>query len=640
MKKINPSMRLKVNRDTFFLPDSNKGVYFRNNLTSFRMEGETIHQWIEKLIPVFDGTNTLEYLTNSLPDAYKNRVYEIAQVLYKNGFVRDVSHDLTHQLSDTILNKYASEIEFLDNISDSGGYRFQTYRQAKVLVIGSGPLLLSLVISLIRSGLTNFSIIITNFPQTDLRRIEETISEARKSEPDTEINFLKPDNNSWRLSLKPFNSILYGSLDDDLAQLRLIQAICKEEKKDFLPITISQGVAFAGPLVHPESEGCWESVYRRLHQRPCEENNLSNSFSPTAGALLANVMVFELFKKITGVMNKKEKQFYLLNLETLEGNWHTFLPHPLVTGSAYTEHIKDPLPLIEKNQIKQRDLHSLFNELTSKESGVFHLWEEADLIQLPLSQCKVQAVDPLSEGPAQLSPQFVCSGLTHEEARREAGLYGIESYIRGFVNDDSILNKHLRHFESCGIGTGETAAESLCRALQNWLSEEFVKQVDIQMVPAFILELGSIEDKRCRFLLRTLTTLRADPEIHLGNDVFGFPVVWVGSNGYWYGSCGLDLTMAISRALQIAIMDAQNKESFRTPYGIVVSAVNLRKNSSMSFPVPSLEERPQKEIFLSSLQLLRQNKKRVHIFDLNLEPIFKERTAGIYGISVREEELK
>lgn len=138
MTNLIPSMRLKVKRDTFFLPDPNKGVYFRNNISSFRMEGSTIVQWIEKLLPMFNGDHTLKDLTDGLPDQYRNRVFEIAEVLYQNGFVRDVSQDRPHQLSDPVIRKYASQIEFLDSLADSGAYRFQVYRQLKALVIGSG----------------------------------------------------------------------------------------------------------------------------------------------------------------------------------------------------------------------------------------------------------------------------------------------------------------------------------------------------------------------------------------------------------------------------------------------------------------------------------------------------------------------
>ncbi|SFJ91920.1 hypothetical protein SAMN05421852_1393 [Thermoflavimicrobium dichotomicum] len=56
MTNLDPFMRLKVKGDTFFLPDPNGGVYFRNNLCSFRIEGWTIDQWIEKLIPGSRGS--------------------------------------------------------------------------------------------------------------------------------------------------------------------------------------------------------------------------------------------------------------------------------------------------------------------------------------------------------------------------------------------------------------------------------------------------------------------------------------------------------------------------------------------------------------------------------------------------------
>ncbi len=42
MPSLTPTMRLKVKRDTFFLPESNSGVYFRNNKSSFRVEGQEI----------------------------------------------------------------------------------------------------------------------------------------------------------------------------------------------------------------------------------------------------------------------------------------------------------------------------------------------------------------------------------------------------------------------------------------------------------------------------------------------------------------------------------------------------------------------------------------------------------------------
>ena len=187
MPNLTPMMRLKVKRDTFFLPDSNSGVYFRNNESSFRMEGNGIDQWIEKLIPMFNGKYTLGDLTDGLPVPYRDRVYEIAEVLYRNGYVRDVSQDLPHQLSDQVLNKYASQIEFLDSFVDSSAYRFQTYRQAKVLAVGSGPIFVSLVSSLLESGLPKFHMLITDSVSTNRQRLMELVAHARKTDPEVEV---------------------------------------------------------------------------------------------------------------------------------------------------------------------------------------------------------------------------------------------------------------------------------------------------------------------------------------------------------------------------------------------------------------------------------------------------------------------
>jgi putative thiazole-containing bacteriocin maturation protein len=633
MQALHPSMCLKVNRDTFVFPESNKGVYLRNNVTSIRMEGSTIEQWLEKLIPILDGNHTLEYITNGLPGSYKDQVYKIAQVLYENGFVRDVSGDLPHQLSDRILTKYASQIEYLNQISNSGGYRFQVYRQAKVAVIGSGPLLLSLVLSLIQSGHTNFSIISTDTRQSEKHRLNEMIEEVSKSEPDTEITILHPENNEWEEILESFDFILYGSKDSDLNQLRTIQAICRERSKNFLPVTIIKELAFAGPFVSAESEYCWESAYRRLHQRPNEESSGSHASSPTMGALLANAAVFELFKEITGVQKeKKERPFYLLNMETLEGNWITFIPHPLVTGRIHTEAIKDPLAFLEKANNQKKDLYSLFYKITSKESGVFHLWEEEDLLQLPLSQCKVQVADPRSDGPAQLHPEIVCSGLTHEEARLEAGLVGIETYVRSYFLQSE-------HPSLWGVGTGATVLEGLCRALQNGLHEEFVNQAHNGVVLTSKIDLSLVKEHRSQFFLQALSTLMPEPELYSGQELFGLPVVWVGSNGKWYGSVGLNMKIALSRALQTALMDSQNKGTSRNPYGVVVSSTVLQKNALHDVQRPSFEEHTLQETFSSAIHTLKKNKMQAQFFTLHVESVFEENTAGIFGITVSEEEL-
>lgn len=653
MENLIPSMRLKVKRDTFFLPDPTKGVYFRNNASSFRMEGSMIDQWVEKLMPMFNGEHTLGDLTAGLPGPHKRRVYEIAEVLYRNGFVRDVSKDHPHQLHDQVLEKFASQIEFLESFGDSAAYRFQAYRQAKVLAAGSGPFFVSLVASLIESGLPKVHMLITDSETTNRQRLEEIVAHARKTDPEvsvTEVTHQEEKDRFWKEIIQPFDAILYVSDSGDLEELRLLHAVSREEKKVFLPAIFHNQVGLAGPLVHPDSEGCWETAWHRIHQSAfCKDKQL-HTFSSTAGAMLANLIVFELFKDVAGLISPEQRnQFFLLDLETLEGKWHSFMPHPIVTGSAAVELVQDLDLRIEgsSSRSEPNSLFLFFSQLTSEVSGIFHKWEEGDLKQLPLAQCEVQPVDPLSAGPAELLPSIVCTDLRHEEARREAGLTGIEAYVSRMSgplvtdllshSEDRVGNVvHPQEF--VGVGAGETFVEGVCRGLDRCLEEELAKRhADQHSVTE--VHLSAVEDEHCRFYLEALTTIQEAPMICMGKEMSGFPVVWVGTNDRWFGSVGFNRTLALRKALQHALTQAQSRQTNRHKQTAVeVSSVVLEEGDPLSLVIPPCEEAGQSQVLLSAIQVLERNSKQLLVYEFSLEPFLKEQLAGVFGVLVREEE--
>lgn len=642
MTDLKPSMRPKVQGDTFFLPDQNGGMYFRNNVGSFRMEGRTIDQWIEKLIPVFDGEHTLEDLTDGLPDSYRERVYEIAALLYQHGFVRDVSEDRPHRLPSEVLKKHAAQIEFLDSFGGSGAYRFQSYRQSRVLAVGAGQFFVSLVAALFESGLPKFHVLVTHPESTNWQRVMELAAHARKTDPSAsveEITLPKEGRNAWREVVKPFDAILYVSQEGDIEELKVLHEGCRAEKKVMLPAVCVGQAGMAGPLTHPDSEGCWESAWRRIHQVVICKDPQLHTFSSTAGKMLANVIVFELLRTVTGVTESDRKhQFFLLNLETLEGDWHSFLPHPLVIGRTSAERVHDLDLLLEENSHSKgsKGLLPFFSLLTSAESGIFHIWEEGDLRQLPLAQCRVQAADPLSEGPADLLPDIVCAGLTHEEVQREAGLAGIEAYVSrmaGQLAEDCLVEP----WEFVGVGAGETVAEGVCRGLQKCLDAQLGKrQVDRQ--PSVIgVRLSAVEDEHCRFYLQALTTMQGAPVIGLGEEVFGFPVVWVGTSDGWYCSAGLTVTLALRKALQQALTEEENQSASDKTQALEITSVSLREKEPQSLLISAFAEEAQSEILQLARQALERNCKRLLVFDLALEPFLKEELAGVFGVLLREE---
>lgn len=650
MSKLNSSTRLKVKRDTFFLPDAKGGVYFRNNSSSFRMEGTTIYQWIEKLIPMFNGEKTLGELTTGLTPPYRNRVYEIGETLYKNGFVRDASKDTPHQLNRSILEKYASQIEFIESFVDSGAYRFQKYRQSNVLAVGSGPFLISLASALIESGLPKLNVMNLDPDDTNRQRLNELVQSVKEREPDAEVMevpFQKVKGEEfWKQVVQDYDWILYVSQSGNVNELRELNSVCKEEKKSFIPAICLQQVGLSGPLFHPESDGCWESAWLRIHRSVLHtEEPCSQPFSSTTASILANVAVFEMFKNVTGIADANQSnQIYLLDLETLEGEWLSFITHPLVTSKSFTPKLVENLDArLNKETVRDHqpnDLLGYFSQLTSEKTGIFHTWTEKSLSQLPLAQCYVQAINPMSEGPAELLPEVICADLTHEDARREAGLTGIEMYVTQMI--DSTEFKKGNHQvgtniteDGIGVGAGETIEEAICRGLQAYLNEALAKKNSDQL-NTINMPVELMKDRRCKYYYNALTSLNGSPAIGLKENLLGFPVIGVKSNGRWYSSVGLNTTLGMRHALKQAILDTRGPmdSMMRKETDPVV----FSNKTETRLEIPSCDEVTQLQLLQSAIQTLRQNSKRLFVYDLTFEPFMKQEMAGVFGVQIREDE--
>jgi putative thiazole-containing bacteriocin maturation protein len=659
-------MRLKVKGDVFYVPDANGEVYFRNNEGSFRMEGGGIHLWIEKLLPVFTGEHTLADLTDGLPDAYRDRVYEIAEVLYRNGAVRDVGDDLPHHLTTPILERYESQIEFIDYFVGSGAFRFQSYRESKVLAIGSGWSAVSLASALLESGLPKVHVLFTEANPVHRRRLTELAESARLEDPEVvleEITLMSDGEDAWREAVRPFDWVLYLSERGDIEELRSIQGVCRAEGKVFLPAIFSQNVGLAGPLVRPDSDVCWESAWRRLHQATLCKDPQWNTFSDTAAAMIANVMVFALFKSITGIVTTElQNQLFLLNLETFEGNWHSFTPHPLVNGNASVTWIQKTEQALQHPSGPSGEdksaLLTFFAQLTSPETGIFHVWEEGDLKQLPLSLCRVSVADPLSEGPAHLLPDMICAAMTHVNARLEAGLAGIEAYVSRllswnypslFATQNTVRKQasvgeandgRLEPGEFVGVGAGESFAEAVCRGLQKCLEKELSKQLNTQHPPTVVpLYISEFQDEDCQYCAEALTTLEGPPEIVLGQEVCGFPVVWVHSGGRWYGSVGLNVTLALRTALQHAILISQVHAGDLATQAVESPSAIVQGDVHQHLVVQACPREAQAQVLQSALQVLKRNRKRMSVMQLQLdEALSSEELAGVFGVVLREEE--
>jgi putative thiazole-containing bacteriocin maturation protein len=501
--------------------------------------------------------------------------------------------------------------------------------EESVLAIGSGPILLSLTESWIDSGLSHFSMIVTRSQSTDTIKLTKRWEHALRCKPDASPNIqVAGVDVDWRTVVRQYAMILYVSQNGDLMELRKIQLACLAEKKQMLPAVIISGMGMIGPLLLPDGSGRWDSAWRRIHSTVFSKGQ-PEFISTIAVSVLSDILVNEGRKAVREVEELEcRDQCYLLNPVTLTGSWHPIHAHPLVSGYAAIHTVNNIELTLETNN-ELADPHgwfARFTELTSAVSGIFHRWEEADLIQLPLAQCLVQTVDPLSTGPARLLSVIVRSGLTHEEARRESGLAGLEAYAARLM-PDLLSGLHSFPHERIRIGAGCTPAEAVERGLRAYLAYEWDKRSLSSGQPVTRLRCTQIEDVRCRYYLQAVSIMDGEPLIAAGEPLFGFPVVWVYSDSSWYGSVDISFTLALRQSLQKALEKKDRNTSF-------VAVLDGHEPRDVTIPNDSTACA---SFVLSAIQTLKQNNKHLKVFDMRSESCLDKEPFILYGVLVEEE---
>lgn len=503
------------------------------------------------------------------------------------------------------------------------------------LAVGSGRFLLSLAASWVESGSSKLAVYVTNKESTDTGKLLELCELALRRGTETSINITAAQGNeepNWRAIVRPFSFILYVAEHGDLEELRSVQHACVAEEKQMLPAIAIRGIGMAGPLLYPDGKVHWESAWMRIHSSVFPVNQTPEDLSDEAVGILSSLMIHVWEQANTDEhASDYREQCFLLDPVTLTGSWHAVLSHPCVSRYEVARPVKNLELSLKINQepVNPEVWFAAFKQLTSKVTGIFHTWEESDLIQLPLSQCLVQPANPLSQGPAQLLPAITKSGLTHIEARYEAGLTGLAAYVTRMIPllfVDMPPHRQAR----ISIGTGCDITEAALRGLKACLAKELDKRISSsEMTVIQRLACSQMRDIRCMYYFQALTTLEREPLIALGEPLLGFPTVWVYSDSSWYASVDLTFTLALRQSLLKALCKTECTAVppvFREVYpvqDITVSDGDPLNYSSM---------------LLSAMETLMLHHTRLELFELHSESLWGNGPFAAYGLILEEEE--
>lgn len=450
-------MRPKLKGDTYYFPTVD-GIYLRNNHDAFYLKGKGLARLLDILSPYLNGEYVLDEIAANLPVDRQELVKKLIQILSTKGFVQDISTDLPHQLSEQELRAYEAEIAFVGAFTSSAAHHFEQYRNARVLLVGSGLTLTSLVHAALHSGLRQVHVLLTEEYPTDRQRLLDYLELYRERDGYQEISIAAPldwaDEDAVRLALQSFDALLYTADRAMVGRAYLLNRLAHEQQKPLIQAVLIDDEALIGPLVQPGKAGCWECAWRRLQANfppPQDKLNVpllsaledfpSGAVSrfvaaPTA-AVVANLLNFELFKYLAGVdALETAGHMLIIDLETLQSKRHSFVPHPLC--SACSSAISADAATFQKTitslratpTVEQEHFSSQAVHLFDARLGLFREIDEHDFTQIPLNVAQVTLTLPQTASLRLVTGQGTDFGL----ARRRATLRACEIYAAHFYD--------------------------------------------------------------------------------------------------------------------------------------------------------------------------------------------------------------
>ncbi len=446
-------MKPKLKNDVMYIPSS-EGTYFLSNQSSLTLKGKHVYQWIDSLAPHLDGRETLEELTRGLSADKKGMVSQLVGILSDKGFVKDVTADKAHTLDPEEEVAYASEIAFIDYFCDSAAHRFERFRNSKILSIGSGLTLTALVQANFHSGLGHIHVRTTKECPTQSTRHYEYLEVARQRDPrqglTEEIGDWPDDESAIAAAINAAEAIVHVSDKPMMARARMLNGLCVEAKKPFVQAIVVDGHAWIGPIWIPEDQsGCWECAWRRLQANHSHEKyafrdhprSQPNEFlaAPTA-AIVANQLSFEIFKYLTGTGQlETQRRMIKVDLETLQSEVHSFLPHPLCQScQSPAEQTKtcflDAVRLLKKELTDEKTFSEKIIDCIDEELGLLGSPDERDFTQLPLCTSWVTISQPMAPSTSPKSLGVIGLGFDLGAARRNATQRACELYAAGIVD--------------------------------------------------------------------------------------------------------------------------------------------------------------------------------------------------------------
>jgi bacteriocin biosynthesis cyclodehydratase domain-containing protein len=442
--------RPRIRRDVLFT-ETPGGVLFHNADGGFHLTGRTAYRFASLLVPHLNGQHALGDICQGFPEAQRAMATSLVDRLYDRGFARSVPEDeddvAAHIPEPEVAERFAPQIAYVDHYVSGAPARFRRFRDARVAVLGRGPVARWCALSLLRNGCAHIGL------QETSSQVAGEERELAESGCPVRIDVLDGEAPTWQ-TLSGYDVVVVTGAEAAAVAHRLL-AEGVPEGRTLLPSWTFGDRVVTGPVTRPGGAGCLGCALLRLGAatdaavaaevwstiaggaRQAEPATGGGLHGPVA-AMTGNLLGYEVFRLTTGALPAEtDGQVLLQELGSLDVVAEPLRPHPRCTrcaaavaggaGNADTARVLEEglaLPRTatvdtarDAEQVVE-DLNTVSTALVRKHAGVFTRFDDEDLTQTPLKLSRLEL--PLGAGGGRRIAAF---DVHHLAGARTRALY-------------------------------------------------------------------------------------------------------------------------------------------------------------------------------------------------------------------------
>lgn len=397
-----------------------EGMLFQGKEDVVVIKGKSIYKWFMAIKPFLNGQISLEKITDLLNESQKQLLLKIIDPLIKANFIIDYSQIKPHNLTENEIHLYSEEIGYLESLTHSPEYSFQSYRRAKILILS--PLQYSpfTIRALLNTGSQriDYKIIGPSYEENGFykSKLSEYLEEYKKINPDFMVI-----NKSADIDYSDYDAIVFVKNLNDKVDSAFQPPNCKH----IIPCTITSDTAYIGPISKNHKIN-YDHLIERISK---EQINIDNKVDENEliNILISNSIAFEVFRYLAGVHDYSDNNAVKIDLNTLEQK-EVLINNFYTAPKSFEEEVHvvksiDNGPKFSKNEF----LKLVEKKILNTELPFIKINQHNK--QIPVSNCELNLITPTY---SKIIRRF---GTSYEDAMYKAINEALRDFVLSKIDD-------------------------------------------------------------------------------------------------------------------------------------------------------------------------------------------------------------